>query len=277
MQQLSVPTILFGLLVALPTPNLSQDAYKVPDMDGTIDDPLKITIIYDNYAYRPEMATEWGFAALIEFQGEKVLLDTGSDIQRLTGNSSILGIDLSHITHVLLTHEHGDHTGGLSGFIAQLADDIRPNIYMLPSFPANLKRLPADKADVVEVTPWQMISTDIYTTGEVRGPVNEQALVVTTDVGLVIVTGCAHPGIVNIVERAKEHFQRDVYQVIGGFHLGGKPSSELESIVADFRRLGVRKVTPTHCTGDEAIAAFRDEYGDDYIQGGAGRVIVIEP
>jgi 7,8-dihydropterin-6-yl-methyl-4-(beta-D-ribofuranosyl)aminobenzene 5'-phosphate synthase len=100
---------------------------------------------------------------------------------------------------------------------------------------------------------------------------------VSSGKGLVVVTGCAHPGIVTIVEAAKNHFDADIYHVIGGFHLGGQPEATLQHIVQDFRRLGVQKVTPTHCTGDEAIALFRSEYGDDYIAGGAGKVFVIEP
>jgi len=133
------------------------------------------------------------------------------------------------------------------------------------------------RADVVEVTPGQSITTRIFTTGEVRGLVNEQALVINTGHGLVVVTGCAHPGIVGIVSRAKELFEEEVYMVLGGFHLGGRPTAELESIVADIRRLGVQKASPTHCTGDEAIALFRAEYKGDFIQAGAGKVYVILP
>ena len=108
------------------------------------------------------------------------------------------------------------------------------------------------------------------------GRIREQALVISTDRGLVVVTGCAHPGIVQMVTRAKELFGGRVHLVMGGFHLGGKSSVELEAVLADFRRLGVEKVAPCHCTGDQAIAMFAAEYDGDFIQSGVGRVIVVE-
>jgi 7,8-dihydropterin-6-yl-methyl-4-(beta-D-ribofuranosyl)aminobenzene 5'-phosphate synthase len=96
---------------------------------------------------------------------------------------------------------------------------------------------------------------------------------VRTDEGLVVVTGCAHPGIVEIVRRAKALSGDPFYLVLGGFHLGGKSRREMEGILSEFRRLGVRKVAPCHCTGEQAIRMFRQEYGEDYLQAGAGRVI----
>lgn len=239
------------------------------------DDPLRVTIIYDNYAHDREMQTDWGFSALIEYGGERVLFDVGTEGEILLSNAGHLELDLSRIEHLVLSHEHGDHTGGLGAFFGQLAEGVRPRCYLLPSFPASLKESAADRCEVIESSPWQQIVRGVYTTGEIHGPVNEQAIVVTTDSGIVVVTGCAHPGIVGIVETAKEHFGKEVLHVIGGFHLGGRPVPVLEQIISDFRRLGVQKVTPTHCTGDEAIALFRSEYGDAYQPGGTGAVFVI--
>jgi 7,8-dihydropterin-6-yl-methyl-4-(beta-D-ribofuranosyl)aminobenzene 5'-phosphate synthase len=90
-------------------------------------------------------------------------------------------------------------------------------------------------------------------------------------------TGCAHPGIVQIVERAQELFGGPIHLVMGGFHLGNKSVAQIDAIVAAFRSLGVERVAPSHCTGDLAIEKFRQEYGEDFIQAGVGRVIVIEP
>jgi 7,8-dihydropterin-6-yl-methyl-4-(beta-D-ribofuranosyl)aminobenzene 5'-phosphate synthase len=99
--------------------------------------------------------------------------------------------------------------------------------------------------------------------------------VIRTPSGLVVVTGCAHPGIVQVVEKARALLDDQVYLVLGGFHLGGKSDGEIAAIIADFRRLGVQKVAPCHCTGDRARAAFAQEYGDDYMAAGAGRVITV--
>jgi 7,8-dihydropterin-6-yl-methyl-4-(beta-D-ribofuranosyl)aminobenzene 5'-phosphate synthase len=115
-----------------------------------------------------------------------------------------------------------------------------------------------------------------FTTGEIFNGISEQSLVIQTGRGLVIVTGCAHPGIVKIIQRAKGLFDGSVYLVMGGFHLRSKNQTEMMAILADFHRLGVGKVAPSHCTGDQSIATFAEAYGDDYIQAGAGRIIHVE-
>ena len=248
------------------------DAGQVaPDREGD----LRITIIYDNYALDEAMRTDWGFSALLEYGGERVLFDVGTRGDIWLANVAHLELDLSGIEHLVLSHQHGDHTGGLPAFIGQLAGNVRPRCYVLPSFPEALKGTAAEGCEVIESTPWREIVDGIWTTGEISGPVNEQALVVTTPRGLVVVTGCAHPGIAGIVRQAKAHFDREVLHVIGGFHLGGEPTSRLQHIVQEFREIGVERVTPTHCTGDEAIALFRQEYGEEYLPGGTGAVFVI--
>jgi 7,8-dihydropterin-6-yl-methyl-4-(beta-D-ribofuranosyl)aminobenzene 5'-phosphate synthase len=236
---------------------------------------LRITVIYDNYPCVEGLDTDWGFSALIEYGEDCLLFDTGTQGQLLLSNAAKLELDLSRIDKVVLSHFHGDHTGGLPAFMEQLDEDVRPTVYSLPSYPRSFKREVAERGTSVDSEPFQEIIPGVYTTGQIRGPVNEQALAITTGKGLVVVTGCAHPGIVKIVETAKEHFETEVYHVIGGFHLGGTPTEALHNIIQDFRRLGVQKVTPTHCTGDEAIALFRAEYGEDYFPAGAGRVITI--
>ena len=131
--------------------------------------------------------------------------------------------------------------------------------------------------EVIEVVPGLALTKEMFTTGEMRRDVPEQALVITTDRGLVIVTGCAHPGVIQVVEQAMNLFGGKVHLVLGGFHLRSKSTNELEAIMAEFRRLGVEKVAPCHCTGDQAIQMFHDEYGDDFIRTGVGRVVVVEP
>ena len=99
-------------------------------------------------------------------------------------------------------------------------------------------------------------------------------MIITTDQGLVIVTGCSHPGVVNIIQRAKEILPNSkVYLVVGGWHLGGASSAQLKSIIDGFRQLGVRKVAPCHCSGDEIRRQFKQCYGDDYIDAGVGKRI----
>lgn len=120
------------------------------------------------------------------------------------------------------------------------------------------------------------ISDDLYTTGEMGTGIIEQALVLKTNKGLVVVTGCAHPGIAEIARRAKEVGGDEIYLVLGGFHLGQASNAEIEQIIAAFRQLGVQKVGPCHCTGDKAIGYFRKAYGEGFIECGVGQVLIFD-
>jgi 7,8-dihydropterin-6-yl-methyl-4-(beta-D-ribofuranosyl)aminobenzene 5'-phosphate synthase len=100
----------------------------------------------------------------------------------------------------------------------------------------------------------------------------EQSLVLDTTEGLVVVTGCAHPGIVEIVKKAKQTLNKDVYLVLGGFHLLGLSDSQIQRIIQQLRDLGVRKVGPSHCTGERPIELFKQEYREDFVPIGVGRI-----
>ena len=104
----------------------------------------------------------------------------------------------------------------------------------------------------------------------------EQALVIQTGQGLVVITGCAHPGIVAILEKVQNLFAEPVNLVLGGFHLGDKSEAEIDAILNDFRRLEVEQVAPCHCTGEYAITRFVAEYGKDIFQVGVGSMIRLE-
>jgi len=230
--------------------------------------------LYDNNAYDERLRTAWGFAALVTYQHHQLLFDTGGDGPTLLENMRSLGIEPTSVESVVLSHIHRDHTGGLD---ALLMAGVHPVVYLLPSFPADFKRQVGQTTRVVEVRPGQTLSEDIFTTGEMGGRIPEQALVIRTDRGLVVMTGCAHPGIVQMIARAKELFGGPVYLVIGGFHLRDKSKPEIAAIIEDFRQMGVRRVAPCHCTGDRAIAMFASEYGDDFVSAGVGRTIAVEP
>jgi 7,8-dihydropterin-6-yl-methyl-4-(beta-D-ribofuranosyl)aminobenzene 5'-phosphate synthase len=235
-------------------------------------DMLKIIIAYDNNPFDPRLKTAWGFSALIEYHGQTLLFDTGGDGSILLENMQVLGIDPTRIQFVVLSHAHGDHTGGL---IALLDDDSKPAVYLLPSFADAYKQQIRQLTQVSEVTPGQVIADGVLTTGEISGNIPEQALLVRTENGLVIVTGCAHPGTVQIVERAIDLTGDPVYLVLGGFHLGSENEGVISNIIADFKQLGVRKVAPCHCTGEHANAMFADEYGLAFVQVGVGTTITM--
>jgi 7,8-dihydropterin-6-yl-methyl-4-(beta-D-ribofuranosyl)aminobenzene 5'-phosphate synthase len=232
-----------------------------------------LTIIYDNNAYDRRLTTAWGFAAWLEFQDSILLFDTGGDGRILLQNMQVLGLDPLRLQSIILSHAHGDHTGGLD---AILEAGARPVVYMLPSFSGAYKRQVGQKAEVIDVEPWQSIAEGIYTTGELGRSTPEQSLVIRTSQGLVVMTGCAHPGIVEIVEQIREHFKESVYLVLGGFHLKGKSKKVIKAILADFQRLGVERIAPCHCTGEKALRMFAAGYGEDFIQAGVGKVIRME-
>ena len=236
-------------------------------------DVLKITIVYDNNSFDARLKRAWGLSALVEYHDQTLLFDTGGDGRILLENMRVLEIDPARIQSIVLSHAHGDHTGGLS---ALLDGGNQPSVYLLPSFADTYKHQLGLVTQVNEVTPGQVIADEILTTGEIGGNIPEQALVIRTGEGLVVITGCAHPGIVRIIERAMELTGDPVYLVLGGFHLGNKSEAEISAIIADFQRLGVQNVAPCHCTGERAIAMFADEYRQAFIQAGVGKVITID-
>jgi 7,8-dihydropterin-6-yl-methyl-4-(beta-D-ribofuranosyl)aminobenzene 5'-phosphate synthase len=246
---------------------------------------VTFTIVYDNNAYgaSPESAprqlrTSWGFACWVETEETTVLFDTGGDGATLMNNLTELGLDPWAIDAVVLSHAHGDHTGGL---MALLGRGIEPTVYVPASFSAAFKRNVRLLTDLVEVTEATAIAPGIHTTGEVGSSVIEQALAVETEDGLVVVTGCAHPGVVEMVRRAKVAVASGlgapgvstgdpVALVMGGFHLRSASRARVEGIITDFRDLGVQRVAPCHCTGDQARQLFADGFGASCVLAGVG-------
>jgi 7,8-dihydropterin-6-yl-methyl-4-(beta-D-ribofuranosyl)aminobenzene 5'-phosphate synthase len=222
------------------------------------------------------LRTDWGFACLVETGEARVLFDTGGNGAILLDNMDKLGLDPEALDVVVLSHVHGDHTGGLSALLEMGA---KPTVYVPASFPASFKDGVRSQTDLVGVSDPIMIVPGVYTTGEVGSGIIEQALVVQTDEGLVVITGCAHPGVVEMVRRAKEAVEgdvaADVFLVMGGFHLGQAGRGQIEGIIADFRGLGVQRVAPCHCTGDQARQAFAEEYGDGCTLAGVGQVFLV--
>jgi 7,8-dihydropterin-6-yl-methyl-4-(beta-D-ribofuranosyl)aminobenzene 5'-phosphate synthase len=260
---------------ATPTPLV---ATRVPPANtplpaaGGLTGDLTITIIYDNAAHDARLQADWGFAALIQYGGHMVLFDTGASGQMLVSNMDKLGIDPRRIEAIVLSHAHEDHVNGLQ---ALLNTGVTPTVYVLPSFDSSFKNSVRVRTNLVEVNGPLEILPGLHSTGGLGTSIVEQALVVEMGQGIVVITGCAHPGIVSIVSQAKKMAKGDVALLVGGFHLLETSPSQVKQIIADLRALGVRQISPTHCTGEAAIATFAVEYGDGYVQGGAGRVIKV--
>ena len=233
-------------------------------------DNITVTIIYDNYAVDDRFETDWGFAALIETGDETVLFDAGTNGEMFMRNFRALGKDPMEIDALVFSHDHGDHTGGMD---ALFATGVRPPTYLLGAFSAELHNRVAAVTDAIDTEPGDEILAGIFTTGRVGAEIPEQALAIPTADGLVVITGCAHPGVVAMLERVRELNGEPVHLVFGGFHLFNSSAEHVASTIATVRSMGIEKVGATHCTGDEAIAAFREEWGDEFVELGVGRVL----
>jgi 7,8-dihydropterin-6-yl-methyl-4-(beta-D-ribofuranosyl)aminobenzene 5'-phosphate synthase len=271
----ATPSIAPSEIVFTPTPiedlvNVTATAEVTNEITISGTQIVTITIVYDNTQFDHRLRSAWGFSALVEYHGYSLLFDTGGEGQILLENMRLMGIDSTQIDSVVLSHIHDDHTGGLT---ALLDTGIKPVVYLLESFPASFKRQVEKRTQVQEVSVVQPIAEDIWTTGEMGVAIPEQSLIIQTEQGLVVITGCAHPGIVAIVEQAQGTMNQPIRLVLGGFHLINKSEAEIDTILSDFNRLGVEQVAPCHCTGEYAISRFAAAYGDNFIQIGAGSTI----
>ena len=103
----------------------------------------------------------------------------------------------------------------------------------------------------------------------------EQSLILKTGKSLVVITGCAHPGIVEIIKKAKDSLKESIYLVMGGFHLMDMNESSILRIIKEFKKLGVKKAAPSHCTGEEAIELFKKKYKENFVENGVGNIISV--
>jgi len=240
---------------------------------GPEENPITITTIYDNYIFSEGPKTDWGFSCIIKGTEKTILFDTGTKSDILFHNINKLNVNPEDVELVAISHIHGDHTGGLFAF---LDENNKVTVYLPASFPDEfVSRVEKAGAKVVPVDKPVEICKGVSLTGEMGVQIKEQSLILNTSKGLVVITGCAHPGIVDIVKRAKEVVDKKIYLVCGGFHLMNKSEDEVKEIIREFKDLGVMKVGASHCTGDRAIELFKEAYKENFVQMGVGKVIRI--
>ena len=215
---------------------------------------MKLTIAYDNEVYKKgiSLKSDWGFSCLIETEDENILFDTGTKGNILLSNMEKLGIDPRNISKIAISHEHGDHNGGLKA-LASLVGDIE--LYRLA------KESPSENMRLISAEyPWE-ITEEVYTIGRLKDPVDEQALVLKGEKGWYVLVGCSHPGVEEILNATKQY--GDIVGLVGGLH-GFNNFSILEDL--DF-------ICPCHCTQHKR--EIKELYPWTYAKCGVGRIIEI--
>ena len=275
---------------------------------------IKLTTLSENTAGSVGLLAEWGISILVEVDGYKVLLDTGLDISAAY-NAAILGIDLSKVNRIVLSHGHRDHTGGLRHVLNAMRKRIEviahPDIWAakysrtfseqeqyagIPFAREALENWGASFSLTKEPV-W--ITDNIVTTGEIPmhteyekidrellvkeggelrpDPLrDDQALIIKTQMGLVVVLGCGHRGMINTVHHARKVTGvEQIRMVVGGTHLFTASRERIDLTIAELKRLGIQKIGVSHCTGMPAAARLFQEFGDNFFFNNTGNVITI--
>lgn len=262
-------TILVALLIVVfqPVSYGNNPLSKSSDTKGKI----KVTIIYDNFNFKEGLKSDWGFSCLIQGTDQTILFDTGARKSVFEQNFEALSIDPKEIGLIVISHDHYDHTGGLETFLEKNSDVY---VYIIESFAQKSKKLIEEIGGKIRYEPnLTEICKDVYLSGTLGDKIEEQSLAINTDKGLVVITGCSHPGINKILEHFKTSLNKDIYMVFGGFHLMQMNEEEMKSIISEMKELGVQRCGATHCTGKKQIEMFKDSFGDNYVSLGVGNVI----
>ena len=267
--------------------------------------PGRITILYDAFGPPSALQKDWGFSALVEYAGRRILFDTGNDAAIFERNAARLGVDLTRLDAVIISHRHGDHTTGLTHllrvnpgvtiytpFEGAFFKSGAPSNFLTPrpDLPPDLRYFDGRPPErLVSGTPWEqgrfsivgsqtevlpgfyLLPTQSRKPGTME--MNELSLAIRTPKGLAVVVGCAHPGVELILGEAAKIEPR-LYTVTGGFHLVMTPESEVERVARVLRDdLKVERVAPGHCTSETGFAVFLGRFKDRFDRAGLGAVI----
>jgi 7,8-dihydropterin-6-yl-methyl-4-(beta-D-ribofuranosyl)aminobenzene 5'-phosphate synthase len=227
---------------------------------------MKLILISDGSTKWQRFIKRWGISYLL---GDDVIFDTFGRADVFWGNIRKFRIDIKRIKHVVISHDDWDHIAGLTPLLNHNCD---VSVYVCKNSSQTLKeKIHRFRSCLTEIDQPIPITESVYSSGEMtantkRGVLFEQSLVVKTGKGISVITGCAHPGITEIVKRASEQFKKEIHAVIGGFHMKDNNSSENEKIIKDLWSMGVRVIMPSHCTGKDAVALIKKRYGNACIQ-----------
>ena len=269
----------------------------------------RITVLYDAFGKNPTMKKDWGYAALVEVGGRRILFDTGDNPDIFAQNVKAAGVDLKRLDFVVLSHRHGDHMGGLTYLLSvnpnvkiyapkepfgiygsslpstfyRKAESLPPEMRYYDGAPPPVMNFgnawPGAKFELIdqttEVAPgvWLIaLVSDAPGTKELK----ELSLAIDTPDGVVLLVGCSHPGVETIVEAAAKINKR-IRFIAGGFHMVVAPDAAIAKAATALKDTWkIERIAPGHCTGEPTFAALKDAFGDRYAYAGLGTVLEIE-
>src|SRR5215813_5590164 len=269
---------------------------------------VQITVLYDAFGKASAMQKDWGYAALIEYGGKRILFDTGNNPDILAQNAKAKGIDLSKLDFVVMSHRHGDHMGGLAYLLnvnpavkiyapkegfgvyggdlpssfyrkdpslppeQRYYDGVPPEVMRFGSaWPGASFQLVDKETEIVPDVHLITLVSDKPGTLELR----ELSLAINTPEGMAIVVGCSHPGIDKIVAAAAA-INPHIHVIVGGFHLVVASDPDIEKIVTTlYDTFKVEYVAPGHCTGEPAFTALKKAFSDRYLYAGLGATLTV--
>ena len=263
----------------------------------------RITILHDSFGKRSELKKEWGFAALVEYDGKRILFDTGNSAGTFAANTAAIGVELGNLDFAAISHRHGDHTSGLNHLLklnpsitvytpdetygvfgSSLPGVFYPRCHSLPAYMQYYDGKPPET--IRHGTPWPeakfvwikettevaagvwlvAVVSDMPGTREMR----ELSLALHTPRGLILVAGCSHPGIENILAAALR-VEAKVHCIFGGLHLVLTKEPEVRRVAKALRdEWHVEQIAPGHCTGEPGFLALTETFGDNYVYAGLG-------
>jgi 7,8-dihydropterin-6-yl-methyl-4-(beta-D-ribofuranosyl)aminobenzene 5'-phosphate synthase len=266
----------------------------------------RVTILYDSFGNNPKLSLDWGYAALVEYGGKRILFDTGNNAEVFEHNVKVLGADLSRLDFVVISHRHADHTSGLN-YLLKVNPKVKiyvpdepwglfargvPNDFYRkdPELPANMRYYNGKPPEILEAgTPWpdanfipinqirEVVPGVFIIPGVSTTPgtleLHELSLALKSPQGVILVVGCSHPGVDNIVKAAST-IDPHVYMLVGGLHhIQAKDDEVARLATALHDEFKVNWVAPGHCTGEPEFAALKKAYGKNYVYAGLGTVV----
>ncbi|MDD4984616.1 MAG: MBL fold metallo-hydrolase [Dehalococcoidales bacterium] len=276
---------------------------------------LRITTLSENTAGSGEFLGEWGLSILLETESTTILFDSGKSISA-AHNADTLNINLAMVNGIVLSHGHYDHTGGLRDVLRRIGKEVeviahpdvwqakyarrkdKPDRYIgIPFQRSELESLGArfkltkepigitdnimTTGEVPMVTDFEQIDEGLFVREDSGWQpdklLDDQALVVKTGAGLVVILGCAHRGMINTLYHARQLTGVDkIHTVIGGSHLMGVSEERLWQTIDALRRLGIQKMGLCHCTDLPAASLLAQEFSEGFFFNKVGSVIELE-